>query len=76
LSGFVVFKDHDGWFKVTFGHWWDDPRHWMDGERIDTRLLIERFAERRDAEALRLTYNMMVHRRAHKHANKWDKEKS
>ena len=66
----VVFRDHDGWFKLTFGHWWDDPRHWMGDERIDTRLLIARFDTRQEADELKVVYNMMMHKRPHRWATK------
>ena len=62
---YVLYKDHDGWFRVCHAFWWDDPTFKLDGQRVDTREEIQRFHDRVQARDLGHTYNMMVHRRPH-----------
>lgn len=61
MSGFVVFRDHDGWFRWTTARWWDDPTFKLDGGRVDTRVEIGRFDTLAEAKDIRHAYNMMVH---------------
>ena len=68
MIGFVVFRDHDMWFKYTFDHWWDDPTFKMDGQRVDTRVEIQRVATRHEAEDMRTVLNMMMHKRPYRWA--------
>jgi hypothetical protein len=58
---YVVFRDHDGWFKVAHDYWFDDPTYKLDGQRVDTREEVTRYADLIEAMELRTTYNMMVH---------------
>ena len=58
---YVVYRDHDGWFRVCHDWWWDDPTFKLEGQRVDTREEVARFKDMHEAIALRVTYNMMVH---------------
>ena len=59
--GFVLYRDHDGWFRWATAEWWDNPRHKLEGERIDTREEIGRFETKDEARTTRDLYNQMVH---------------
>lgn len=61
MSGFVVFRDHDGWFKWATAEWWDDPTYLLCGERVDTRVEITRHDTKEEARNVKYAYNMMVH---------------
>lgn len=68
MSGFqypwyVVYKDHDAFFKVAHDYWFDDPTFKLEGQRVDTREEIGRYEDMHYALDLAHTYNMMVHRR-------------
>lgn len=61
MSGFVLYKNHDGWLHWTTAEWWDNPRHKLEGERIDTRVEYGRYATKEEARDARDLYNQMVH---------------
>ena len=58
---YVVYRDHDGWFRVCHDWWWDDPTYKLEGQRVDTRVEIQRFDTKDEARAVRDLYNQMVH---------------
>jgi len=58
---YVVYRDHDGWYRVCHDWWWDDPTYKLEGQRVDTREEVARFKDMHEATELRATYNMMVH---------------
>lgn len=66
---FVVYKDHDGWFKVCHDYWWDDLTFTIDGQRIDTREEIGRFKDMLEAFEVRGLYNQMVYGHDKPHLN-------
>lgn len=66
----VVFKDTEGWFTWTRAQWWDDPRHLLDGQRIDTREEISRVVTVDEAYDIINTYNQMVHGRTEKYPSR------
>lgn len=67
MSGFVVYRDHDGWFRWTTADAWDDPTYKLDGQRVDTRVEIGRFVTKAEARDVRHAYNMMVHGKPTQH---------
>ena len=61
MSGFVLYRDHDGWFKWATTTAWDGPTYKLGGERVDTREEIQRFDTLAEVRDVRHAYNMMVH---------------
>ena len=61
MSGFVLYRDHDGWFRWTTAEVWDRPAFYLEGQRVDTRVEIGRFPTRNEVKDVRHAYNMMVH---------------
>lgn len=59
MSGFVVYKDHTGWFRWATAEWWDRPSNQFEGERLDTRVEIGRYETKAEAREVRHAYNMM-----------------
>ena len=41
-TDWILFRDHDGWFRWTYAKQWDAPTFKLDGERVDTRVEIQR----------------------------------
>ena len=58
---YVVYKEHDGTFRVAHDYWFDDPTFRLDGQRVDTREEIARYKDMLDAFSLSHLYNQMVH---------------
>ena len=61
MNGFVVYKDHDGWFHWTTVYRWDMPTFKLDGQRVDTRVEVGRYETLAEARDVRHAYNMMLH---------------
>jgi hypothetical protein len=59
MSGFVVYKDHDGWFRWATAERWDRPGNQFEGQRLDTRIEIARCDTKDEARDVRHAYNMM-----------------
>ena len=73
--GYVVFRDHTGWFGIATAEWWERPSNQFMGERLDTRVEIDRFPTKAEADDLRVVMNMMMHKRPHRWAkHEWSKE--
>ena len=70
MSRFVTFREHSGWFGSASARWWDDPVHMFEGERLDSRVEVERFDTRQEAADLAVVMNMMVYKRPDKWARK------
>lgn len=61
MSEFVVYKDHDGWFRWMRAEVWDNPVGKLYGQRTDNREEFGRYPTNREAQEVRDTYNQMVH---------------
>lgn len=61
MSGFVLYKNHDGWLHWTTAEWWDHPQHNRHAGGRTHHVEYGRYATKEEARDARDLYNQMVH---------------